>query len=62
MNRSSKDEYLFETEIFCKIINVFTVMFDQLNASLQNKSINLFFLNLTNSKLLNSSVYMGLYE
>ncbi len=28
--------------IFCNIINVFTVTFDQLNASLLNKSINVF--------------------
>ncbi len=32
--------HLFETEIVRKIINVFTVTFDQLNASSQNKSIN----------------------
>ncbi len=25
---SSKEQYLFETEIFCNIINVFTVTFD----------------------------------
>ncbi len=40
---SSKEQHLFETEIFCNIINVFTVTFDQFNASLMNKSINLFF-------------------
>ncbi len=33
-----------EIEIY-NIINVFTVMFDQCNASLLNKSINLFFKN-----------------
>ncbi len=32
--------------IFCNIINAFTVTFDQLNASLLNKSVHLF-LNLT---------------
>ncbi len=37
------DEYnLFETEIFCNIINVVTVTFDQYNESLLIKSINFF--------------------
>jgi len=36
----SKGQHLFE--IFCNIINVFTVTFDQFNASLPNKSIYLF--------------------
>ncbi len=35
----SKEQHLFETEIFCNIINVFTVTFHQFNASLMNKSI-----------------------
>ncbi len=39
---SSKEQHLFETEIFCNIINVLTVTFDQFNASLMNKSINFF--------------------
>ncbi len=40
---SSKEQHLFEIEIFCNIINVFTVTFDQLEiAALMNKSINLF--------------------
>ncbi len=30
---------LFEIEIFCHIINVFTVTFDQLNAFLLNKNV-----------------------
>ncbi len=34
--------HLFEMETFCNIINVFTVTFDQFNASLLNKNINLF--------------------
>ncbi len=38
---SSKEQLLFETEIFCNIINVFTVTFDQYNASFMNKSIKL---------------------
>ncbi len=32
---------LFETEFFCNIVNIFPVTFDQFNASLLNKSINL---------------------
>ncbi len=35
-------EHLFDKEIFCNIINVFTVTFDQFNASLRNKSIIFF--------------------
>ncbi len=37
---SSEEQHLFEIEIFCNIINVFTVTFDQFNESLLNKSIN----------------------
>ncbi len=44
---SSKEQHLFEIEIFCNIINVFTGTFDQLNASLINKSINSSLLSLT---------------
>ncbi len=36
---SSIEQHLFEIEIFPNIINVFTVTFDQFNASLLNKSI-----------------------
>ncbi len=32
----------FETEIFCNIINVFSVTFDQFQVSLYNKHIHLF--------------------
>ncbi len=32
-----KVQHLFETKIFCDIINVFTVTFDNLNASMPNK-------------------------
>jgi len=39
---SSKEQNLFEMEIFCIIINIFTITFDQLNASLLYKSINFF--------------------
>ncbi len=34
------DEYNVQKNIFCNIINVFTVTFDQFNVSLLNKSIN----------------------
>ncbi len=44
-------------EIFCYIINVFTVTFHQCNASLLNKVLLL--LNIIDPKLLNSNV--GLY-
>ncbi len=36
---SSKEQHLFEMEIFCNILNVFTVTFDQLNECFLNKSI-----------------------
>ncbi len=35
-NRKFNLESLFEIEIFCTILNVFTVIFDQFNASLLN--------------------------
>ncbi len=38
MKRKIKKQHLFQTEIFCYIINVFTVTFDQ-NTSLMNKII-----------------------
>ncbi len=41
-HESSKEQHLFEIEIFSNIINVFAVTFDQFNASLMNKSINFF--------------------
>ncbi len=39
---TSEKQHLFEIEIYCNIINVFTDTFDQFNASLMNKSVNLF--------------------
>ncbi len=33
----SKEQHLFEIEIFCKIINVFNVTFDQFNVFFLNK-------------------------
>ncbi len=53
-------QYLFKIRIFCSILNVLTVTFDQFNASLLNKSINYFFilfLNLPDPKLLKSSAH-----
>ncbi len=41
---------LFEIEIFCNIINIFTVTFYQFNASLLNESTRLFKKNLTSPK------------
>ncbi len=40
-SENKKEQHLFETEMICSI-NVFTVTFDQFNASLLNKSTNLF--------------------
>ncbi len=42
MNRKFKEQHLFETEIFCNIINVFIINFDQFKAFLLNKSINFY--------------------
>ncbi len=39
---NKKFYFEFETEIFCNIINVFSVTFDQFQVSLQNKHIHLF--------------------
>ncbi len=36
---NNKKQHLFKIEIFCNIIDVFTVNFDQCNASLLNKTI-----------------------
>ncbi len=36
----SKEQHLFKIEILCSIINIFTVTFDQFNASQINKSIS----------------------
>ncbi len=47
---SSKEQHLFEVEIFCNIIHVFTVTFDQFNASLLNRNMNVFQKNLTDCK------------
>ncbi len=46
---SSKEQHLFE--IFCNIINIFTVIFDRFNVYLMNKNINF-----TDPKLLKSTV------
>ncbi len=49
------------TWIFCNILNVFTVTFDQFNASMLNKSINFFKINVLTLKTLNGGVYSKLY-
>ncbi len=58
-NWDSLNRNLYEVEMVSNSINVFTVTFDQFNASLLNKSINLFpkKKSLTNPKLLNSICY-----
>ncbi len=50
---SSEEQHLSEIEIFCNIINVFIIIFDQFKASLLNKSINFynFFPKKTKQKL-----------
>ncbi len=39
---SSEEQHLSEIEIFCNIINVFIIIFDQFKASLLNKSIHFY--------------------
>ncbi len=54
----SSKHHLF-VKIFCKhIINAFMVTFDQFNAPLLNQSISFLKKNITNPKLLSSSVYI----
>ncbi len=59
MNESSKEQHWFEKEIFCNIINIFTVIFDQLNASMLNTNIN-FSMIPNDPKHLNSNVYINI--
>ncbi len=54
---SWKKQQLFEIEILCKILNVFTVTFDWFNAFLVNKNINFF----PQKILLTSSFWMIVY-
>ncbi len=49
MNIKLKEQHLFEIEIFYNIANVFTVTFDQFNASF-------FFYKIINDLILNGSV------
>ncbi len=49
----------FETEVFCNIINVITVTFDQFNAFLLNKSIIFFTLNGSVVTILNMRVHFS---
>ncbi len=48
LTEKSKEKHLFEIEIFCHIINVFTVTLDQFDASLINKCVHFFFFILIN--------------
>lgn len=48
---SLKEKHLFEMEMFCNIINAFTVTSDQFNASLLNKSIIFFLKNVVGTTL-----------
>ncbi len=60
MNRKFKRTVFFEIEIVCNIVNVFTITFNQLNASLLNKSINFFQEEkkyLSDLKLLSDSIH-----
>ncbi len=60
MLKSQKCMHLFEIDIFCNIINVCTVTFKQINASLWNSSITFFQeKNLIGPKHLNSSLLKG---
>ncbi len=53
---NSKEQYLFWIEIFCEVVQVFTVTFDQFNASLMNKKACIYFMKRTDLKHLNSSL------
>ncbi len=55
VKRKFKRTAFIKIEVFCDIINVFTVTFDQFNTSLLNKSIDFI------EELLNSSVLIVLY-
>ncbi len=54
---SSKEQHLFEIEIFCYIINVFIATFDQFNACLMNNKCINKKKNLTNPKLITQCRY-----
>ncbi len=58
MNRMFKKQNLFEIELICNIINVFTVTFDYL---MHPCWIHLSKINLTDPKLFNSSIYNSIY-
>ncbi len=54
---SSKEQGLFKIEIFCNILNVFTITFDWFNASLLNKSIIKLKKTYTDDSLFSSQIY-----
>ncbi len=44
MNRKINEHHLFDIEIFCNILNVFTLSFNQFNALLEKKVLISFIL------------------
>jgi len=42
---AKKEQHLFETDIFCNIINVFTITFDQFNESLLKICLKKYLIN-----------------
>ncbi len=56
MNKKFSEWHLFEMEIFCNIINVFTDSFDEFNATLSNKSNN--FIQKRKKSLLIPNIWM----
>ncbi len=56
MNKKFSEWHLFEMEIFCNIINVFTGSFDEFNATLSNKSNN--FIQKRKKSLLIPNIWM----
>ncbi len=61
---SSEEQHLSEIEIFCNIINVFILIFDQFKASLLNKSIYFynFFPKKQNKNYTDSNLWMVGYR
>ncbi len=60
---SSEEQHLSEIEIFCNIINVFIIIFDQFKASLLNKSIHFykFFPKKTKQKIRLTPIFWMVY-
>ncbi len=62
MNRKFKREHLFEIQIFCSIINVFTVNFDHFNAYILNKSILCIIIIIYFTKMIYTKVHHGFVQ